>query len=62
MTTPQATTLGTPAPDFALPATDGKTYRLRDIAGGKGAVIAFICNHRPASAEPSIASPRMREC
>ena len=47
MTTPQATTLGTPAPDFALPATDGKTYRLRDIASGKGAVIAFICNHCP---------------
>ena len=48
MTTPQATTaLGTPAPDFALPATDGKTYRLGDIAGGKGVVIAFICNHCP---------------
>ena len=48
MTTPQATTaLGTPAPDFALPATDGKRYRLGGIAGGKGAVIAFICNHCP---------------
>ena len=48
MTTPQATTaLGTPAPDFALPATDGKRYRLGDIAGGKGVVIAFICNHCP---------------
>jgi peroxiredoxin len=48
MTTSEDTTgLGTPAPDFALPATDGKTYGLRDIAGGKAAVIAFICNHCP---------------
>jgi peroxiredoxin len=48
MTTPRATTaLGTPALHFALPATDGKTYRLRDIAGGNAAVIAFICNHCP---------------
>ncbi len=39
--------LDTPAPDFRLPATDGKTYRLKDIAGEKGAVIVFICNHCP---------------
>ena len=39
--------LGTPAPNFRLPATDGKTYALDDIAGEKGTVIVFICNHCP---------------
>ncbi|HUB64860.1 MAG TPA: thioredoxin family protein [Methylocella sp.] len=39
--------LDTPAPDFRLPATDGKTYALSDIAGEKGTVIVFICNHCP---------------
>jgi peroxiredoxin len=38
---------GTVAPDFRLPATDGKIYALEDIAGPKGTVIAFICNHCP---------------
>ena len=35
------------APDFQLPATDGRTYALKDIAGEKGTVIVFICNHCP---------------
>ncbi len=39
--------LGVKAPDFALPATDGKTYSLSDIAGPKGTVVVFICNHCP---------------
>jgi peroxiredoxin len=39
--------LGTPAPDFSLPATDGRTYSLKDVAGEKGAVIVFICDHCP---------------
>ena len=39
--------LGTPAPNFRLPATDGKTYALDDIAGKKGTVIVFICTHCP---------------
>jgi peroxiredoxin len=39
--------LGSPAPDFSLPATDGRTYALKDVAGEKGAVIVFICNHCP---------------
>jgi peroxiredoxin len=37
----------TPAPDFALPGVDGKTWRLKDVAGEKGTVIVFICNHCP---------------
>jgi len=39
--------LGIPAPDFELPATDGRTYRLADVAGEKGTVVVFICNHCP---------------
>jgi len=38
---------GQPAPDFVLPATDGKQYALADVLGPKGAVVAFICNHCP---------------
>ena len=41
------TILGTPAPDFRLPATDGKSYALKDLVGSKGTVIAFLCNHCP---------------
>jgi peroxiredoxin len=39
--------LNTPAPAFSLPATDGRSYTLDDIAGAKGTVIVFICNHCP---------------
>ena len=45
--TPPHVTLDTPAPAFRLPATDGRTYTLDDIAGAKGTVIVFICNHCP---------------
>ncbi len=37
----------TPAPEFRLPATDGRSYGLSDVAGEKGTVIVFICNHCP---------------
>lgn len=36
-----------PAPDFTLPATDGKTYGLGDVSGPNGVLIMFICNHCP---------------
>ena len=39
--------LGVAAPDFTLPATDGKTYGLADVAGENGTVVVFICNHCP---------------
>jgi peroxiredoxin len=39
--------LGTPAPDFTLPATDGKSRALADVAGPNGLIVAFICNHCP---------------
>lgn len=38
---------GWKAPGFALPATDGRTFRLSDIAGPKGTLVMFICNHCP---------------
>jgi peroxiredoxin len=39
--------IGDQAPDFALPATDGKTYRLSDFAKAKALVVFFTCNHCP---------------
>ncbi len=39
--------LGAMAPDFALMATNGRSYALKDIMGENGAVIVFICNHCP---------------
>lgn len=44
---PPVSDFGAPAPDFSLPATDGKTYTLADVAGEKGTLIVFICNHCP---------------
>lgn len=38
---------GAPAPDFRLPATDGKTYSLADFEGDPVLVIFFTCNHCP---------------
>lgn len=39
--------LGEQAPDFTLPATDGKTYSLADFADAKTLVVFFTCNHCP---------------
>lgn len=39
--------LGTTAPDFSLPNVDGRTLSLADVAGVKGTVVMFICNHCP---------------
>lgn len=39
--------LGTQAPDFSLPGTDGNTYSLQSFAAGKLLLVAFICNHCP---------------
>ena len=39
--------IGNVAPEFKLPAMDGKTYSLADVEGEKGTVVVFICNHCP---------------
>src|SRR5437763_17183030 len=39
--------IGERAPDFRLPATDGKTYALADFASDPALVIFFTCNHCP---------------
>ena len=39
--------LGEKAPDFKLPATDGKTYTLSDFDDADVLVVFFTCNHCP---------------
>jgi peroxiredoxin len=39
--------IGATPPDFALPATDGKTYHLSDFDDARVLVIFFTCNHCP---------------
>ncbi|MEJ5258970.1 MAG: thioredoxin family protein [Anaerohalosphaeraceae bacterium] len=39
--------IGESAPDFSLPATDGKTYTLHDFDSAPVLVIFFTCNHCP---------------
>lgn len=46
MHTPQAQ-IGTPAPDFALPGTDGRTWTRELCRGPRGLLVMFICNHCP---------------
>ena len=42
-----STKLGSPAPDFHLPATDGTNYSLESFKNAKGLTIVFTCNHCP---------------
>ncbi len=39
--------LGTEAPDFRLPGTDGKLVARDDFRGRRGLLVMFICNHCP---------------
>ena len=39
--------LGTPAPPFALPDTDGRIVSLDDAKGATALLVMFICNHCP---------------
>ena len=39
--------LGTPAPDFALPDTDGRIVRRSDFEKAPALLVMFICNHCP---------------
>lgn len=39
--------VGTPAPPFSLPGTDGRTYSLESFAEARLLVVIFSCNHCP---------------
>jgi peroxiredoxin len=39
--------LGTPAPPFSLPDTDGRTVSLDSLSDAPALLVAFICNHCP---------------
>ena len=39
--------LGTTAPDFILPDTDGSAVSLSDLADGEALAVIFMCNHCP---------------
>jgi peroxiredoxin len=41
--------IGSPAPDFKLPGTDGKFYSLASFKDAKILVIVFTCNHCPTA-------------
>jgi peroxiredoxin len=45
--TPPVCDFGWKAPSFSLPATDGRRLSLEDVAGPKGTLVMFICNHCP---------------
>lgn len=44
---PPVCDFGWTAPDFTLPSTDGKTVSFADVAGPRGTLVMFICNHCP---------------
>jgi peroxiredoxin len=44
---PNTLPIGSPAPAFSLPGTDGRTHSLESLKGSKLAVISFTCNHCP---------------
>src|ERR1700757_1894282 len=41
--------IGSPAPPFTLPGTDGKTYSLSSFSKAEVLVIVFTCNHCPTA-------------
>src|SRR5664279_463925 len=41
--------IGSPAPPFSLPGTDGKTYTLSSFSKADVLVIVFTCNHCPTA-------------
>ncbi|WP_116133868.1 thioredoxin family protein [Tropicimonas sp. IMCC34043] len=44
---PPVCDFGWKAPDFTLPGTDGQDHSLSGIAGPRGTLVMFICNHCP---------------
>jgi thiol-disulfide isomerase/thioredoxin len=48
-TDPAPLEIGSPAPDFSLPGTDGKIYTLNSFRSAKILAIIFTCNHCPTA-------------
>src|SRR5579872_7288566 len=46
---PPTLAIGAPAPDFALPGIDGKTYHLDDFSASNILAIVFTCDHCPTA-------------
>jgi thiol-disulfide isomerase/thioredoxin len=46
---PASLPIGSAAPDFSLPGIDGQTHTLAEFAASPVLVVAFTCNHCPAS-------------
>ena len=44
---PPVCDFGWKAPNFNLPGVDGRNWSLDDLAGEKGLLVMFICNHCP---------------
>lgn len=44
---PKVLAIGSPAPSFSLPGTDGKTHTLSDYASSQVLTVIFTCNHCP---------------
>lgn len=44
---PPVCDFGAAAPDFALPDTTGRIWHFKDVAGPRGTLVMFICNHCP---------------
>ncbi len=44
---PPVCDFGAPAPDFRLPDPDGRVHGLSELAGPRGMLVMFICNHCP---------------
>jgi peroxiredoxin len=53
--------IGQHAPDFRLPATDGRTYALSDFANDAVLVVFFTCNHCPYVTGSDEATRRIAE-
>jgi peroxiredoxin len=47
LTASEMLALGTPAPQFRLPDTEGRMVSLDDFEGAKAYLVIFMCNHCP---------------
>lgn len=47
LTSSQKSELGSEAPNFDLPSTEGRRIVLSDFYRNKGVLVAFLCNHCP---------------